>query len=54
MEELDLEAVRGPLEELYAYRVAQKYARDINSLDEKEAEFMGWVEKARRLHADEG
>ncbi len=53
MEDLDLEQVRAPLEELYAYRVAQKYGKDLNSLDEKEAEFMGWIERARRTAADE-
>lgn len=45
---MDVEALRVPLEELYAYRVAQKYAKDLDSMEKDELELMAWVEERRR------
>lgn len=49
LDEVDVEALRGPLEELVAYRTAQKYARDLDSMSDEELEFMAWIEQMRRL-----
>ena len=44
-----MEKLRGPLEELYAYKVGKKASVDLTDLTEEDQKFLDWVNRMRKL-----